>query len=206
VLLNIYLDHVLDRWWRKTRPDVPLLRTADDLAILCRSRREAERVYPQLARRLQGVGFDLHGADSSHLFDLRQVHVPFLGFNVQQRGSDWLITLPASFRKRLEHRIHRLQCAPDGLPTAVHGIEGLFSQLGPAFHDADRPQLYGEMTAALTAKGLQAAVRNERWEQLWQTAWMRWQSILARQQKNRSGKHCDDDDDGLFSDALSVER
>jgi integrase len=43
LMLNLYLDHFLDRVWRRLLPDTPLLRSADDLLVLCRTE---EGVFP----------------------------------------------------------------------------------------------------------------------------------------------------------------
>ncbi len=195
LLLNIYLDHVLDRWWRSELRDIPLLRTADDLAILCRSHHEAERVYPQIRQRLQAAGFTLHGATIPHLFDARHEPVEFLGFSVQLQDSDWQITLPSSLQRRVQRRIQKLPPPPDGLPSAVRGIEGLISQLGPTYGDTDRTLFCGQLAAELATKGLHAAIDQTRWHQLWQAAWMRWQATLIRQRKRHDGDAEDEDDD-----------
>ena len=52
LLLNVYLDHFLDTRWRKLHPDLPLLRYADDLLILCRTEEEAQSARLDLAQLL----------------------------------------------------------------------------------------------------------------------------------------------------------
>jgi hypothetical protein len=45
LFLNLYLDHCLDKMWRKLFPGIPLIRYADDILLLCRSRKEAVGAY-----------------------------------------------------------------------------------------------------------------------------------------------------------------
>ena len=99
---NIYLHHVLDRWFTdevkprlhgKTR----LIRYADDFVIGFECREDAERVQAVLPKRMQRYGLDLH-PDKTRLLDFR--HPPagqkggkgsgtfdFLGFTLYWRRS-----------------------------------------------------------------------------------------------------------------------
>jgi RNA-directed DNA polymerase len=67
LLLNIYLDHHLDRRWRKRKPRTPLLRYADDLLVMCRSESEAVAADKLLRELLIPVGFQLKsGFEAAH--------------------------------------------------------------------------------------------------------------------------------------------
>src|SRR5262249_20438292 len=59
LLLNIYLDHFLDRPWRKQHPKIPLLRVADALLGLCRTVKEAKQAPATLAALLTPAGMPL---------------------------------------------------------------------------------------------------------------------------------------------------
>jgi hypothetical protein len=52
VLLNLYLDAVLDRPWAEAFPDVPLIRWIDDVLLLCPTRQDAEITLRVLTRML----------------------------------------------------------------------------------------------------------------------------------------------------------
>lgn len=61
LLANIYLHTVLDQWWVETvqprlRKSSEMVRYADDFVILCRSRRDAERVRDALPKRFAKYG------------------------------------------------------------------------------------------------------------------------------------------------------
>jgi group II intron reverse transcriptase/maturase len=65
ILGNIYLHHVLDRWFeQEVRPKLlgraSLVRYADDLVICFESRREAERMLEMLRQRMAQYGLRLH--------------------------------------------------------------------------------------------------------------------------------------------------
>jgi retron-type reverse transcriptase len=59
LLLNLYLHHTLDRVWRRRHPNIPLLRFADDILLLCRTTKRARTAYRELADLLQPAGFVL---------------------------------------------------------------------------------------------------------------------------------------------------
>src|SRR5262249_46045260 len=48
LMLNLYLHHLLDTRWRELHPELPLLRYADDLLIVCPSREQAHEAYDEL--------------------------------------------------------------------------------------------------------------------------------------------------------------
>jgi len=69
-LLNLYLDHHLDRPWRHRHPDIPLIRYADDILLLCRSRMEAEAVYAEMKKMLLPAAMSLKGSPETAIRDL----------------------------------------------------------------------------------------------------------------------------------------
>ncbi len=179
LLLNLYLDHTLDRWWRKEYPTVPLLRTADDLLVLSQSEDEARRVYPDLVKRLNAAGMQMHGAERLPVEHVRRTAVEYLGFRVRHEADDWSITLSANWQQRLERRLRRLPGPPDGLAETRHVIEALIGQCGPAY--AQRIEVLDFIAQRLSQRGLQAAYDSNRLQQHWQAGWMRWQALRQRQ-------------------------
>ena len=72
MLLNLYLHHHLDRPWRKHHADVPLIRVADDLLLLCRDRQAAERSYADLEMLLRPAGMPLKGTPQTTIQELNR--------------------------------------------------------------------------------------------------------------------------------------
>lgn len=76
LLGNVYLHHVLDRWFeREVKPRLKgrttLIRYADDFVILFERRDDAERVMAVLGQRMQRYGLTLH-PDKTRLLDWRR--------------------------------------------------------------------------------------------------------------------------------------
>ena len=102
LLGNVYLHHVLDRWFhREVQPRLRgracLIRYADDFVIGFEYREDAERVMAVLPRRLQRYGLTLH-PDKTRLLDFRRPPAvqqdgkgpgtfDFLGFTLYWRRS-----------------------------------------------------------------------------------------------------------------------
>jgi Reverse transcriptase (RNA-dependent DNA polymerase) len=51
-LLNLYLHHHLDMKWRELYPDIPLLRYADDILMVCKTTSEARKAHDNLVNLL----------------------------------------------------------------------------------------------------------------------------------------------------------
>ena len=65
LLANIYLHEVIDKWWaEEVRPRMrgraEMVRYADDMVMVFKERRDAERVFVVLAKRLARFGLELH--------------------------------------------------------------------------------------------------------------------------------------------------
>jgi ribonuclease HI len=71
LLLNLYLDHFLDKPWQRQQPDAPLLRFVDDLLIICPQESDPTQVYNSLRQVLCPTGMALKGdaTSSSHRID-----------------------------------------------------------------------------------------------------------------------------------------
>ena len=85
LLLNAYLNHFLDRKWRKQHPDIPLLRVADDLLVLCKTIKEAKQARSDLRRILRDAGMPLKVTKEETIRDLRKGQsAKWLGFIVSR--------------------------------------------------------------------------------------------------------------------------
>jgi RNA-directed DNA polymerase len=97
LLLNLYLHHVLDRTWRKCHPDIPLIRYADDLFLLCRSVRQANDAYASLVDLLQPAGMLLKGDQNTAMRKLSaEQPVDWMGFRIEEVQGElaiWTVTL-----------------------------------------------------------------------------------------------------------------
>lgn len=95
VLSNLFLHYAFDAWMRRTLPDVPFCRYADDGLAHCRSRREATSVLKMVRDRFAEVGLELHPGKSGTVYckdkDRRKEHeavsFTFLGYTFRPRSA-----------------------------------------------------------------------------------------------------------------------
>ena len=93
VLANLFLHYGLDAWMVREFPTVPFERFADDAVIHCVSERQAREVRDAVARRLVGVGLELHPdktrivycKDSNRRGAYEQVSFTFCGYTFRPR-------------------------------------------------------------------------------------------------------------------------
>jgi RNA-directed DNA polymerase len=93
VLANLFLHYGLDLWMVREFPDVPFERFADDAVIHCVSERQARLVRDAVARRLVGVGLELHPdktrivycKDSNRRGTYERISFTFCGYTFRPR-------------------------------------------------------------------------------------------------------------------------
>ena len=156
ILGNIYLHHVLDRWFMdevrpRLRGKAALVRYADDAVFCFEQRSDAERVMDVLGKRLARFGLALH-PDKTRLLDFRQPAADqrggkgpgtfdFLGFTLYWRRSrkgNWYVASKTR-RERVQRakraiydwcRRHRHQPVEDQHAALVRRIQGHINYFG----------------------------------------------------------------------------
>ena len=102
LLANIYLDP-LD--WLMVGSGFEMVRYADDMVVMCRSREEAEAALEKLRDWMAGAGLTLH-PDKTRTVDMTVAdsHFDFLGYRFQRsrRGRMMRLVRPKSLRKLRE--------------------------------------------------------------------------------------------------------
>ena len=117
LLANLYLHHVIDKWFEETvRPRMRgrcrLVRYADDFVMLFEERRDGERVSAVLGKRLERYGLELHETKTRYV-DMRAGEdgkFDFLGFT-----HVW-------GRSRKGKRVLRRVTAKDRYARALRGV------------------------------------------------------------------------------------
>ena len=111
LLLNVYLDHFLDSWWKKTQGDGQnFVRYADDIAIFCKSHDEAIHAYRMLAKRLTVIGLSVKEPEDQAIKSLdKGEQAGWLGFRVQSDSSGLQFRLGESSWEKLEMRFAELK-------------------------------------------------------------------------------------------------
>ncbi len=141
LLANVYLDHVLDRGWRRSRPNTPLIRTADDMLIIARSETEAEEAYRELAQILIAAGMPLKGNRQNAIRNIDGQEVDWLGYRIQRRNGIIEARIGEKAWGKLGENLHLAHNHPKSPIRANETIRGWVTQRGGAlsFRQAGHP-------------------------------------------------------------------
>jgi len=83
LLLNMYLDEVLDRPWRQQHPDLPLIRWLDDLLVACPTRTAADSALDDLSACMVAAKMPLKTDPAPGVIDLiRGKSAEWLGYRI----------------------------------------------------------------------------------------------------------------------------
>jgi hypothetical protein len=137
--MNVYLDHFLDQPWRKEHPEIPLLRTADDILLLCRNRTEAELAYRSLERLVTAAGMPLKGCQEENICSLHEGHcAKWLGYLVDCRDEQFRVRIGEDAWVKLRDKLALTHEGSDAPLKANQIVRGWISRSGPTFSFEDR--------------------------------------------------------------------
>jgi RNA-directed DNA polymerase len=68
ILMNLFMHYAFDSWMKRTYPQCPFARYADDAVVHCRSQAQAEAVMRSIALRLEECGLTMHPDKSSIVY------------------------------------------------------------------------------------------------------------------------------------------
>ena len=155
LLLNLYLDGVLDQKWRTRHPDIPLIRYADDILLLCQSVEEAQQAYETLRELLQPTGMQTKGTCETDTTDLTTGHrAEWLGYSLGMVGSEITVRVSEKFPTKLHHHLATALAEADGALVTHEVIMGVIDQLGPCYQYEDHLCVFRHIQAIARELGV----------------------------------------------------
>lgn len=141
LLLNVYLDHFLDKPWKVAHPDHPLLRTADDILVECRDLDSARAAYADLGSRCRTIGLALKGTLETAICDLAAGdRAEWLGFDVCLKDRQLEVRHAERAWEKLADELGLAHTKPNSPLLAIDIINGWIDQSGPCYSTADSRQ------------------------------------------------------------------
>jgi RNA-directed DNA polymerase len=175
LLLNVYLNHFLDRKWGRLFAGVSLLRWADDVLILTRTRQEALQAYQGLEQLLLPAGMRLKGTPTQAVHDLQGgAEAVWLGFRFRKAEGGLEVLLTERSWKRLSERLelcHEKDCSS---LRAVEIVLGWVSQMGPCLPTTDVDGAYARVVSLARGLGFDELPPFEGVRRSWHLAYQRW--------------------------------
>ena len=121
LVMNVYLDHFLDRWWTERFPDTCLVRYADDIMIACHSRQSAIAAFEALETQATTIGMSVKEKQTDAVLDLTKGEVVnWLGFQLQLCGEDMKLSLGTKSWDKLEFRLKEVKARKDKGEAYTH--------------------------------------------------------------------------------------
>jgi retron-type reverse transcriptase len=177
LLLNVYLDHFLDRKWQRQHPHIPLLRWADDLLVLCSTAEEAQQVYQDLQRLLLPAGMTFKGTPEQAIRNLLQGGTAdWLGYRLRKEENSLATKMTEKTWDSLAENLERDQEKDCSSLRAIQTIMGWISQMGPCFDNTDLIQTYARIVALAHRQAFDELPTREQICRQWRSAFMRWQN------------------------------
>lgn len=134
LLLNVYLDYILDQRWREKYPHIPLIRYADDILLLCLDKAEADRARSDLLKMVIPAGFALKGDATSAVKQLDlEATADWLGYEISRTAGDLIVTLGESSWDSLDESFEKAHEHADAPLRAAAIVESWIGQAGPCF-------------------------------------------------------------------------
>ncbi len=176
LLLNVYLDHLVDKPWRTRHPDIPLLRHADDLLFCCDRQTTAQSAYIDLNRMLTSAGMRLKGVASSVIRDLSRGNTTtWLGYQVSSFESGLQITIADNSWRALTQNLTLAHYKTCSSLVADAVIAGWLDQHGPTFEHEDRESVCQRITAIANQRAFEEIPPRSALLGIWQRSFDRWQ-------------------------------
>ncbi len=194
LLLNLYVYHHLERQWaKKGLADVPTIRVADDLLLLCRTKKEALAAWNSLDSLLGKAGLPLKHGFTKSTVDLRQGDsANWLGYRVW-RGKNGLETKIAKHAwGHLRQHLEMAHEKPDSPLRAIDAINGWIDQLGPCYAHVNRSRECSRIQTLAAECGFDETPSRSAMRFHWLQAHMQWNKLTtaptAADQAASSGK------------------
>ena len=175
--LELYLNHVLDKPFRKTGHDVRLIRYADDLLVVCPDERAAAEADGELRRLLTPAGLLLKDPLVEARRDLRLESAEWLGFRFRLDGERFRIEFGTSTFEKLDARFRLAHAKSRPAERAVAILTQWAGQFGPCWREDRAAAIRGALDRA-RACGFEESLPIREMESAWGRARNRWRSTI----------------------------
>lgn len=182
LMLNLYLHHFLDSVWQRDHSGTTLLRYADDLLILCKSREEASDRWKDLHRILESAGMQLKGscaADVTHDIAGNDA-ADWLGFRIARAGARLDIGIGNKGWSSLQQGLALAHERPNSPVRAIQTIESWISQLGATHEWVDHDVVLERIRTMGAVEGFDELPGTESLLDRWNQAEKNWRSIRSK--------------------------
>jgi retron-type reverse transcriptase len=181
LLLNVYLHVVLDCRWRQLHPDIPLLRFADDLLLMCRSQAEAERAHADLAELLRPTKMKLKFKveEATRTLTADQA-AEWLGFRIEDGPEGLRIMLAEDALDNLAVNLDDAHHKANAPLRAIKSVEGWLAAMAPCYPFVNRAVVCEQIAEIAGAAAFDEVPGPQELQACWQRAYARWRKMKKK--------------------------
>lgn len=198
LLLNLYLDHVLDRKWQRSYGHIPLIRYADDILLLCTSQAQAGEAYAAIVALLRPTGMRIKESVDVGVRALTPGNaVEWMGYAIRRCSTGLRLSMAARAWNSLAESLKLAQEAPDAPIIANAVIEGWISQQGPCYPSLNMKRTYDRISGLANEEAFVEIRTRRATSNQWKKAYETWQEVKSNvlQRMGSPDAGCDDEDD-----------
>jgi RNA-directed DNA polymerase len=176
LLLNLYLHHNLDQKWRQLYPDIPLLRYADDILLMCRTVAEAKAAHDHLVELVLPAGMTVKGDRKSDVVTLTAKRPAlWLGYEfVSLSRKSLRVTVAEKSWASLAENLELAHEAPDAPLRAWASIKSWIADKGPCYQFTDFYTAWVRMRDIAANLAFDEVPDCQTVDDWWQRAYARW--------------------------------
>jgi len=176
MLLNLYVFHFLEHvWTEKGAPSVSIIRSADDLLLLCQNTDEAEKAWTALNDLLAKAGLPLKHGQGKAIVDLSPGNsVSWLGYRIFRSGKLLQAKIAKKSWQRLRHHLDLAHEKPDSPLRAIDAIHGWIDQLGPCYESVNLSRELARIETVAREHGFDELPSRDALRYRWLLAHLRW--------------------------------
>ena len=184
-LANLFLDHFVDRRWRKLHPLVPLLRYMDDLLVVCGPDDDPSPLYQDLQRIVREAGLRLNAKVGTGICDISQgVGAQWLGYCISSDERGLIVTLTTSAHRsdwvtRLRTNLARAQTLTQSPLRAIRMIRSFLDHAAPCYPFMEHQAVYEQVRQVACEMGFEEVPELVDFVSVWRQTHKRWRSLLA---------------------------
>lgn len=177
---NLFADHFIDRTWQKRRPELPLLRYADDLLVPCRTVDEAADAYQILQKLARSAGVPIKETSSQAIRDLAAGDaVHWLGFELRCSGDDIVIKISQAAWEKLNWHLQKCHLLPAAPLRARQVIRGWLNYLGPAYPHENHAVILHAVRQTALGYAFDEIPSDDAFLNDWRAAHARWHRVWS---------------------------
>jgi hypothetical protein len=178
LMLNVYLNHVLDRPWRRFHLTLPLIRVADDLLVLCKNERQAEQAHATLNRLLVPAGLPLKGSVATTVHKLADgATAEWLGLVIRKAPRGLAFEIADRSWVKLERALELAHTKPDSSIRAALLAEQWLAARGPCYVGSDRDAVCKGIVDRALAQAFEELPGHDDLMDRWKEGHDRWERI-----------------------------